>query len=206
MDAELMLDVGQANELKLAFRRSGWTSADVKKLSEGDIAIQLLPVIRGLAKIVPVEIFRKVATVVVNGTEKFVAKDHLKEANVGWTSDNFKKLFLDKAEEGVKAATIVVHRLERDSLDAPILTELGSHVETKLAHFFELLKTQSKGESDTLLTNGYANIAYIKGNDGNFWAVRAYWYSGLGYWHVRANSVDYPYRWPAGSLVLSCDS
>jgi hypothetical protein len=99
-----------------------------------------------------------------------------------------------------------VHRLERDSLDAPILTELGSHVETKLAHFFELLKTQSKGESDTLLTNGYANIAYIKGNDGNFWAVRAYWYSGLGYWHVRANSVDYPYRWPAGSLVLSCDS
>jgi len=32
-----MLDVGLANELKLAFRRAGYTSEDIKRLCEGDI-------------------------------------------------------------------------------------------------------------------------------------------------------------------------
>lgn len=31
------LDVGQANELKLAFRRNGWTNEEIKKLCEGDV-------------------------------------------------------------------------------------------------------------------------------------------------------------------------
>lgn len=35
MNTELMLDVGQANELKLAFRREGdWTNEDIKALTE----------------------------------------------------------------------------------------------------------------------------------------------------------------------------
>ena len=32
----LMLDVGLANELKLAMRRNGWTATDLKRLCEGD--------------------------------------------------------------------------------------------------------------------------------------------------------------------------
>lgn len=52
MDNELMLDVGQANELKLAFRRAGYTNADIKRLVEGNLAEQFLLVIRGLATIV----------------------------------------------------------------------------------------------------------------------------------------------------------
>lgn len=55
MDTELMLDVGQANELKLAFRRCGYTNADVKKLSERDILGKLLSVLRGQANIVAVK-------------------------------------------------------------------------------------------------------------------------------------------------------
>ena len=51
MDTELMLDVGQANELKLAFRRTGWSNGDIKKLCEGDWLAQLLPVLKGNAKI-----------------------------------------------------------------------------------------------------------------------------------------------------------
>ena len=47
MDTELMLDVGQANELKLAFRRSGYTNVDIKKLCEGNILARLLPLVRG---------------------------------------------------------------------------------------------------------------------------------------------------------------
>ena len=52
MSTELMLDVGQANELKLAFRRAEWTPADIKKFCEGDLASKLLPVVRGCGDVV----------------------------------------------------------------------------------------------------------------------------------------------------------
>lgn len=39
---ELMLDIGQIHELELAFRRSGWTNADIKALSEGDFLTDVL--------------------------------------------------------------------------------------------------------------------------------------------------------------------
>ncbi len=48
---ELMLDVGQANEIKLAARRAGATNADLKRLSEGDVFSQILPVLRGLGEV-----------------------------------------------------------------------------------------------------------------------------------------------------------
>lgn len=47
MDTELMLDVGQANEIKLAARRAGATNADLKRLSEGDMFSRILPILRG---------------------------------------------------------------------------------------------------------------------------------------------------------------
>ncbi len=48
---ELMLDVGLANELKMAFRKGGWTNADLKKFCEKSPQEirQLLLCIRGLA-------------------------------------------------------------------------------------------------------------------------------------------------------------
>ncbi|MEK7646965.1 MAG: hypothetical protein AAB378_01150 [Patescibacteria group bacterium] len=49
-DTGRMLDVGQANELKLAFRRAGYTNAEIKKLSEGDLLADLLPLIRAYGK------------------------------------------------------------------------------------------------------------------------------------------------------------
>jgi len=49
---DLMLDVSQASELKLAFRRNGdWTNADIKTLSEGTVLGDVLKVIRGQAEI-----------------------------------------------------------------------------------------------------------------------------------------------------------
>ncbi|MEK7576751.1 MAG: hypothetical protein AAB482_03600 [Patescibacteria group bacterium] len=49
--SEIMLDVGQANELKLAFRRAGYTNADIKKMCKGDVLAQMLPVIRSFGKV-----------------------------------------------------------------------------------------------------------------------------------------------------------
>ncbi|MBI5023140.1 MAG: hypothetical protein HZC05_03195 [Candidatus Magasanikbacteria bacterium] len=53
MSDEFKMGTGQAHELALAFSRSGWTNADVKILSEGDMLVRLLPVIRGQAEVKP---------------------------------------------------------------------------------------------------------------------------------------------------------
>ncbi len=52
MSEELMLDVGQANEFKLACRRACYTNADIKKMCEGNTLAKLLPAIRGLGEVV----------------------------------------------------------------------------------------------------------------------------------------------------------
>lgn len=54
-DNELMLDVGQANELKLAFRRAEWTNKEIKSLCEGDFLTQVRKVLLGHAEIKAIE-------------------------------------------------------------------------------------------------------------------------------------------------------
>lgn len=55
-NSELMLDVGQANELKLAFRRAGCTGEDVKRLCEKNGVLEgLKDVLRGSSEIVQIE-------------------------------------------------------------------------------------------------------------------------------------------------------
>jgi len=53
--SDLMLDVGQANELKMAFRRADYTSEEVKRLSEGNILGEVRNVLRGLAEVKPID-------------------------------------------------------------------------------------------------------------------------------------------------------
>ncbi len=60
MDTELMLDVGQANELKLAFRRHKWTNADIKKLCEGNLLGHLLPLVRDYGQATLVSIAHRI--------------------------------------------------------------------------------------------------------------------------------------------------
>lgn len=152
------------------------------------------------------DLLKRIATVAASSAQRFVAAEHLQEANVGWTGENFKALFLNKVEENVPEAKLVVSQLERASLDAPILAELGDKAEVKLSYLFSLLQKQSKGEDGILLTNGYANIFYIRGTDGELWAVYAYWLSCGRYWRVEARSVEDPIRWSGGSQVFSRDS
>jgi len=184
---------------------AGQLNALVKKVGGKE---RVLEILRGEAEIVvkQPDLLCRVTTVEVPGTAKFVAKSRLKAANVGWTDDNFNQLFRDKVEEQVSDATLVVSRLEKGSLDAPILAELGDRAETQLAHMFALLEKQNKGEQGVLLTNGYANIFYIRGTDGNLWAVGAVWGSGGGCWGVGAYSVESPGRWNVGCQVFSRDS
>jgi len=143
----------------------------------------------------------------VKGSKRFVAdKTSIKEANIGWTGSNFDRFFLDKVEEDIGDATIAIHRLEKSSVDAPIRKELGENrEETKLVHLFDLIRKQSEGQQGHLLVNGYANVAYIRGKDGNLRVVNARWYSNDRYWSVDASSVENPREWLHGDHVLSSD-
>jgi len=157
------------------------------------------------------DLLERVASIPVPSVHRFVAKDCLKKANVGWTGSNFDKLFRDNVEENVPEVTLAASRLKQSSLDAPILTELGDELgdraEVSLAHVFDLLKRQAYGKPGVLLTNGYANIFYVRDKDKALWAVYAYWESVYRYWNVGAYSIeDSVRRWFNGRLVFSRDS
>lgn len=52
--SDLILDVGTANDLKMALRRAGYDPADIAKLCVGDMAAKILPILRstGVVQIV----------------------------------------------------------------------------------------------------------------------------------------------------------
>ena len=155
------------------------------------------------------KLLKLVTTVPVAAIESFdAAKDfkvETKKAAVRiWDlGNNFKAHFGRKVEDACEAAEIKVHKLTESSLDAPIITELADKCEIVLGQFFALLSKQGKGEKGSLLTNGYANIAYIRDNKGILWAVNAHWRAAHGGWRVVAGSVESPDWWYVGSQVLS---
>jgi len=141
-----------------------------------------------------------VSAAVVEPTKEFIAQEHFQIGDssgvkFAWFGDNFKKHFLKKVERNVEGATIKSNRLKEASLDPFIIAALGLNYQTMLAHLFSLLKKQGHGESGFLLTNGYANVFYIRDDEDTLWAVHAHW-DGDG-WRVEARSVGRPYGWYA---------
>ena len=150
-----------------------------------------------------------VTTTSVAAIESFTAADNFKvdtkkaATRIYYLGDSFKKHFGRKEEGASEAAEIKIHKLLEGSLDAPIITELGPTCEITLGQFFALLSKQGKGESGPLLTNGWANIAYIRDDEDILWAVSARWLQGGGGWYVDADSIECPRRWRAVGQVLS---
>ncbi len=150
-----------------------------------------------------------VATVVVSGAGRFVAADHFKvdtsrkaAVKIAFVWDNFRDNFA-KVEENVPAGELKLHTLRKASVDGPIIKELGEAHETYLADLWTMLEKQPNGEKGNLLTNGYANIFYVRDKNGALWAVFAHWHSDDGGWSLFANSVTNPNEWNAGNQVAS---
>lgn len=146
-------------------------------------------------------------------TQPFVAKDHFvvnteedAPLKISYLGENFRAWFLGKTEEARSAGALRYARLVRPSLDGPIIAGLGGEAkaETTLAEFYVLLARQPDGASGPLLTDGCANIFYVRDVSGVLCAVGAYW-SGYG-WSVDAVSVSYPDEWDAGLRVFSRNS
>ena len=146
-------------------------------------------------------------------TEKFVAKDKFKvdtsrkaKVKISYLGDNFKDWFLKKTEEPFSGSTIYGRKLSKNSVDGPILSELGGQekAETTLSEVFAMMARQANGETGELLTNGYANIFYIRDINESLRAVDVRWL--VGGWYVRAYSIVDPGGWHAGCQVFSRNS
>lgn len=145
-------------------------------------------------------------------TESFIAKDKFKQdtsrnakVKISYLGDNFKAWFLPKTEQPISQTTLRSQRLTRASLDQPIITELGGEVkvETTLTEISALISMQPNGEEGVLLTNGWANIFYVKDKDGMLRAVFVCWRGGG--WFVFAYALD-DFQWHVDSQVFSRNS
>lgn len=142
-------------------------------------------------------------------TNTIVVKDHIvniRKKRKVYTWDDFEKWFLGKKIEPISKSELHYHKLRKGSVDGPIIAELGGKekAETTLAEMFTLMEMQANGEEGVLLTNGYANIFYIRDIKGVLRAVCCDW--GGGGWRLGANSVEHPLEWNAGCQVFSRNS
>lgn len=136
-------------------------------------------------------------------------KDALKQANIGYTWGYFDDEMLGMEVGEVGAGVIAVAELLKNSVDGPIMAEIGEdQVEIHLGHWFALICAQAQGhksEPGPLFVDGRANIAYFKGKGKNAKrrAVRFDWSSGDRCWSVGATSAENPDPWRDGNQVLS---
>ncbi len=189
----------------------GTMEAIVNKLGGEEAAMAFL---RGVFEVVRVKLLDILGTVKTSATtERFVAKQKFvkdsKEIKFYGIWDNFTAWFLagdGKIEEHVGEQTLSYGNLTKDSVDGPIIEELGGEakVETTLSAIYGLLLKQPKGEEGALLTNGYANIFYVRDVNGTLRAVDASWHDGG--WYVYASSVESTLAWDAGGRVFSSNS
>ena len=161
-----------------------------------------------------VQILNWIGTTTISATtEKFVAKDKFrkdsKEVKFYGIWNNFTEWFLSgngKIEEPIDEKELRYGKLIKSSVDGPIVEELGGEAkaETTLTELHDLLKKQANGEEGDLLTNGYANIFYVKDTSGVLRAVIVGWCDAG--WHVDAHSVEDPNVWFVGHRVFSRNS
>jgi hypothetical protein len=147
-----------------------------------------------------------VTTISLPGLDKFVAAEAFGEKNpagIHFTlNELFRMHFLDDVEENVPPVMLVVNRLQKAALDAPIIKALGDRSEVALARVYQLLSKQPNGEDGPLLTDNNASMFYIRDSMKNLWVIDAYWLPPNG-WYVDASSVNYPVEWYGGDLVFS---
>ncbi len=211
MSDTFTLDVSQAAEIKHAAIRAGATNADLKVLSSGDTLAKILPFLRGQAEIVVRSFLTLLTTVKLPAQDRFVARDHFKvdtsdkaKVKIAFIWDDFKNYFLNKVELGTPEVELALRTLNKGLLDKDIRAEIGEEKEeTTLSQFWAMLTEQGSGQDGYLLTNGYANILYIRDTEGTLWAVRACWSAESGGWGVDADSVQNPHGWGAGDQVVS---
>jgi hypothetical protein len=146
-------------------------------------------------------------------TTSFVGRDYFVQSTaksvtvkISYVSDYFKDRFYGKTEEAFGGSTLNYGKLSRSSVDGPIIAELGgkAKAETTLTEIYALMVAQKNGGKGPLLTNGYANIFYVRDINAVLRAVGAGW--RVGGWRVGARGVVSPSAWCDDGRVFSRNS
>jgi hypothetical protein len=125
-----------------------------------------------------------------------------------WFGDNFKKWVLSAIPDSIPAfqGKLLKTQLTEYMYDSAILKELGQPNPFTVGEFAaiirDLLTKQPNGEDGTFLTNGYANIFYVKLDDGRVVAVDVRWRSDSREWRLSAYDLA-DGGWHDGDCVFS---
>ena len=105
---------------------------------------------------------------------------------------------VDSAPERPYVASL----LKANAYDMDIRKELPETHLSTLEDIAGLIEAQPNGKSGLLLNNGYANIFYVEGKNGEVFAVNVDWGSGNREWNVRGWELGEIGNWNAGRQVL----
>ncbi len=195
--SDLMLDVGTANELKMAFRRAGYTAEDVKKLGVGDFAAMILPILRGtgVVQIVKHIINLLVAPFPKEWKESTGWKNEFHDSGSGeleW-DPSMANLYLSEQQSDGKRMT--GHALWQEIKDKKIRVLNACVLEFLLAHPF--LIPESWKTAGAIFFWG----TIYSGPRGDLYVRYLYWRDGAWRWSSNYLGDEWRSGSPAASLA-----
>lgn len=131
--------------------------------------------------------------------EMGISIHHIEDFSVG-------EWFLDGREVELREERALKYvSLSSYSSDEQVLAALGGErqVETAFIEVLALLILQPSGEKGTLLTNGLANLFYIRDKDDVLRALRILWFGYYNGWSIRARSTRGLIKCRTGNQVFS---
>ncbi|MBP9698209.1 MAG: hypothetical protein KBD65_03395 [Candidatus Moranbacteria bacterium] len=138
-------------------------------------------------------------------TKPFVASEFYRNRPGLYVYDAFVDCLDLKARRAVDSAPerpYVASRLKANAYDKDIRKELPETHLSTLEDIAGLIETQRSGKSGFLLNNGYANIFYALGKNGEVFAVDVRWHSDDRRWFVSGWELGGIGFWFAGYQVL----
>ncbi len=134
------------------------------------------------------------ASVAFRVGDRFIV-DESAEVPISFLNENWKSWFGDMVVGATEACDLEVHKLTEDSLDKPIIEEIGQELcETSPAVLYAMMKNGH-------LSKDKWYLLYMKDINGVRRAVGVCW--RVGGWRVDAYSASCPLGWGAGGRVVS---
>lgn len=175
-----MLDVGQANELKMAFRRADFTNADIKRLCDSHLLGSIRSVLRGEASINVISPVRHIIDCDVAPfiPEGWCVEEHKNDGQFTFDPSQI-ELYLDFDQYGSKySEPIDGNTLRRGLADKPVLNaNVLDYLVTHPDLIPEIWKKDRRGRTQNIYFWG---TVYRDGS-GNL-VVRALCWRGEWHW------------------------
>ena len=138
-------------------------------------------------------------------TEPFNPHKFFKTSTDLWVSGDFVARILSVANcvESADGTSLSSFGLVNPANDSEIRSELSKNHLIELWQIAEIISLQPNGKEGNLLNNGYANIFYVRGKNGDVFAVSVGWSSDVRQWRVDAWRLGGLGRWDDGFRVFS---